>query len=148
VVDSNLNSLASDRQIDVDTDLSDPNTIQIVVPVPPTGNVSITVDAAGAISKASSTQAPTIYVFSTAGDSGDADDTFEALAATIDSTTNTISVTIPGGAFQPNSGMYLADLKIGVATAYTSPGPTPAIRKNIQFPRGNLTADPHDRAHN
>jgi hypothetical protein len=127
VIDTDLNTLAADRQIDLGVDLGDANAIQIAVPAPPTGSVSVSVHAAAAISRTTSSQVPTVYVYSTAGDSGDGEDTFTAVPATIDAAANTITVSIPGGYFQPVSpGTYVAILKIGLAAAATSPAPQPA----------------------
>jgi murein DD-endopeptidase MepM/ murein hydrolase activator NlpD len=143
IVDTNLNALASDREIDFDVDLSDPNTIQIAVPEPPTGNLTATVYATQAITNATSSQVVTLYLYSTAGDSGDGEDTFAAFPATTDPTADTITVSIPGGYFQPaGDGTYIADLKIGVATAATSPAPVPAraIQKMMRSANRRIAA--------
>ena len=95
--------------------------------MPPKGSLTATVYATNAFANATASQVPTLYIYSTAGDSGDGADAFEALPATIDASGNTITVSLPGDSFQPTgAGTYIANLKIGVATATTSPGPAPA----------------------
>jgi hypothetical protein len=133
MVDADLNAVAADAQSYFDADLSDPNTIQITVPIPPVGEVTAIVSAATAIANASADQAVTVYVYSTAGDSGDGEDMFSPLTATVDPNANTITVSVPEQYFQPTSGSYVANLKIGVATASTtpSPGPAEAVRTTI-----------------
>jgi murein DD-endopeptidase MepM/ murein hydrolase activator NlpD len=143
VVDPNLNALANDRQIDLDVNLNDPNTVQIAVPVPPTGDVTVTVHAANAIANATDSEAPTVYVYSTAGDSGDGEDTFAPVPAMIDASVGTITVSIPGGYFQPTDATtYIATLKIGIAAACTSPAPTAAhaIQRMMPTARNDVTA--------
>jgi murein DD-endopeptidase MepM/ murein hydrolase activator NlpD len=124
IVDSELNALATDQQTDFDTDLSDQNTLQIAVPTAPISNLPVTVDASAAISQITNSSAATLYVYSSAANAGDGEDTFAALPATIDESASTIGVSLPASAFQPNSsGSYVADLKIGVASASTSATP-------------------------
>ncbi len=127
VVDPSLNTLATNRQTDLDVDLSDPNTIQITTPVSPTGNVTVTVNAASAITNAIVNQAVTVYAYTFVGDSGDGEDTVAPLPATVDTTANTITVSVPWQYFQATAaGTYVANLKIGVATASSSPAPATA----------------------
>jgi N-acetylneuraminic acid mutarotase len=126
VVDTSLNSLATYQQALFDTDLSDANTLEITTPVPPTGNVTVTVSADSAIANASASQMPTLYAYSFILDNlGDGEDTVEALPATVDDVANTITVSVPDVYFQPTvSGSYIANLKIGEATVANSTFPS------------------------
>jgi len=122
ITDPTLNAIATDTQVDLDTDLSDPNTIQVTVPVPPSGIISATVNAPNAIRNLGSSQAVTVYVYSFAGSSDDGEDTVEPLPATVSTASNTISINLPAEYFQPSaSGAYVANLKIGVASTSAPP---------------------------
>jgi beta-lactam-binding protein with PASTA domain len=122
IIDTNINSLAADQGIDLDANLTDAYSVQVAVPVPPTGNVTATISAKTALAIATANQVATIYVYSTVGDSGDGEDTFAALPGTIDVTADTITVDLPGTSFQPISAdTYIATLKIGVSNASSSP---------------------------
>ena len=122
IIDSHLNALATDRQAGMDADLSDVHSLQIAVPVPPTGSVMVAIHAPSAISRLSDNSATTLYVYSTPEDSGDGEEEFIALPASVDIAAKTITVNIPGGYFQPTpSGTYIEYLKIGIAVATASP---------------------------
>jgi hypothetical protein len=127
VVDTYLNTVASDAQVALDTNLSEPTAIQVTVPVAPTGIVSLTAYAATALSSLGTSEIPTLYVYSTAAGAGDGDDTFEPLPASVDTSTDTITVNVPGLYFLPaSSGVYTLTLKIGIASIATASAPIPA----------------------